>query len=116
MLARRLGCVGSLLFVLVASGCRQDEANEPETESESSETSLPCTRIRHSLITHGGPGRPSPEEAVAPFADGLTLFSEGTNTSPRIYGVDNDGTVVRDFKVSKTAGGWITDGWDDCGP
>lgn len=109
------GACASLLLLLTC-GCGHRQANDSANESApgSGEMSLPCTQIRQHRISYGGPGQPSPEEAVAPFADGLKLVSDGTTNAPRIHGLDTNGTVVRTFEVAKHDDGWWTDGWADC--
>ena len=63
-----------------------------------------------------GPGRPTPEEAVAPYAEGgdeLTAEPSGDRTAT-VHVLDEDGEVVQVFQVSRHRDGWWPDSITEC--
>lgn len=61
-----------------------------------------------------GPGRPTPEEAVAPYADALTLVVHQGDDGTTVLGLHADKTVARVFDVTKRGDGWWADGYREC--
>lgn len=77
---------------------------------------LPCDEADQTFgaLDIPGPGQPTPEEAVAPFADALTLVSEGGGSHVKVHGIRADGTVERIFEVTKREDGWWPDRYGEC--
>lgn len=61
-----------------------------------------------------GPGRATPEAAVAPYADALTLVAHQGDDGTTVLGLRADQTVVRVFDVTKRNDGWWPDGYREC--
>lgn len=102
----------------VASGCGASapgQGDEP-TPSVVSETVLPCASTEQSRVDLDvpGPGQPSPEEAVAPYAGALELTSRGVDGDTVVLGLRQDGSVFRMYHVRKRADGWWPDGYAEC--
>jgi hypothetical protein len=76
---------------------------------------LPCSKAqRHSTdLDVPGPGRRTPEEAVASYANGPTLREELPN-SVVVHELNANGVVVRTYLISRHNGGWWPDGWLEC--
>jgi hypothetical protein len=118
------------LLLLLATGCGERSApvaaNEPNPASPSEDPTggtfgsiamlLPCDESdqTYGALDIPDPGQPSPAEAVAPFADGLTLVSEGGARHARVHALRLDGTVVRIFDVTKREDGWWPDRYGEC--
>lgn len=115
----RYGQVG--MFVLLAvmwSGCGHrsaGEATEPAQPS-SSTMSLPCAETEQTrvMLDVPGPGQRTPEEAVAPFAGALTLVTQQRDGEDVVLGLRADGTVFREYSVTKHKDGWWPDGYQEC--
>ena len=106
------------MLVLLGSGCGawtgHDEldAARPDTSA----LSLPCDETEQTGVNLDvpGPGRLSPEEAVAPFAGALTLVAQERDGGTRVLGLRADDTVFRVFDVTKRGDGWWPDGYTEC--
>lgn len=60
-----------------------------------------------------GPGRATPEKAVAPYAEGMDLIAEQSGGTAVVFGV-TDGEVVRQFQARERNDGWWPDGYTEC--
>ncbi len=60
-----------------------------------------------------GPGQPTPEKAVGPYADGRQLVLDPSNPNV-VYAVNADGSAYRTFRVSRQTDGWWPDGYTQC--
>lgn len=104
--------------VMLGSGC--GEGTVPDeldaARSDTSATSLPCDETEQTAVALDvpGPGRPSPEEAVAPFAGALTLVAQERGGGTTVLGLRADGTVFRVFEVTEREDGWWPDGYREC--
>ena len=118
----RLAQVGmSVVLMLLAVGCGDDAepdatAAHPSASASVSVISLPCAE---SVQTGGtwdgpGPGRPTPEEAVAPYAGALTLVAHTGDEGTTVLGLRGDGSVFRVFDVTERDDGWWPDGYREC--
>lgn len=111
-------------LLLAATACGQQSA--PDSGSRSVEAngaeftpvalSLACDESEqtYSALTYLGPGQPTPQDAVAPFAAALDLATEGEGENTRVHGLREDGTVARTFDVTRHEDGWWPDGWREC--
>jgi hypothetical protein len=61
-----------------------------------------------------GPGQPTPEKAVAPYAGALQLVVENVDGSTVVIGLARDATVFRVYQVTKRLDGWWPDGYAEC--
>lgn len=111
----------SVVLMLVAVGC--GEASEPVTKAARASapsgvaaTALPCDESEQTYVAWDvpGPGRPTPEEAVAPYAGALTLMAQRGPKATTVLGLRADGSLVRVFDVSKGDDGWWPDGYREC--
>lgn len=94
--------------------CEEDgDAVEPTRPSVSA-TSLPCTKQAAVALDVPGPGQPTAEEAVAPYAGALTLVVQQSGGESTVLGLLSDNTVVRVFQVTKRVDGWWPDGYREC--
>lgn len=106
------------MLVMLGSGCG-DRAAPDELDAARTDTSarsLPCDETEQTGVRLDvpGPGRPSPEEAVAPFAGALTLAAHERDGGTTVLGLRADETVFRVFKVTKRDDGWWPDGYREC--
>ena len=108
----------AVLMVLV-TGCGDrtapHAADSPTSPSDSA-TALPCDETEQGGVALDvpGPGRPTPEEAVAPYAGALTLVAQQGDDGTTVLGLRADGTVLRVFGVTKREDGWWPDGYREC--
>lgn len=115
----RIGHVAMMAVVAtVASGCGASpsgQSGEP-TPAAASETALPCVATEQSRVALDvpGPGQPSPEEAVAPYAGALQLASGEVDGDTVVFGLRQDGSIFRMFQVSERADSWWADGYSEC--
>lgn len=102
----------------VASGCGGSTSAQQEdpTPSAVPETALTCADTEQSRVDLDvpGPGQPSPEEAVAPYAGALELASREVDGDTVVVGLRQDGSVFRMYHVSMHADGWWPDGYAEC--
>lgn len=115
----RYGQAGTLaLLAVMGSACVPGsavDATEP-AEPSSSTMSLPCAETEQTrvMLDIPGPGQPSPEEAVAPFAGALTLVAQPGDGQSVVFGLRADGTVFRVYQVTKHNDGWWPDSYREC--
>src|SRR5688572_8766476 len=106
------------VLVLLASACGDRPAPDATDASapSSSAMSLPCDGTEQTgvVLDVPGPGRASPEEAVAPFAGALTLVAQERDGRTKVLGLRADKTVFRVFEVTKREDGWWPDGYQEC--
>ena len=106
------------VLVLLVSGC--GEGTPPvavlAAAPSPSTMSLPCDEGRQTQVALdiAGPGRPSPEEAVAPFAATLTLVTQKHDGRTTVAALGPNETVLRMFEVSQHQDGWWPDGYREC--
>jgi hypothetical protein len=111
----------SVVLMMLASGCKDDtdtaavEAN-PSALASASTSTLPCSESEQRYVAWDvpGPGRPTPEEAVAPHAGALTLVAHQGGDGMTVLGLRTDGTVFRVFDVTQSDDGWWPDGYREC--
>lgn len=106
-----------LALPLVTLGCGTDTvSNAKPTAQPTASAILDCAAPTGVSLDIPGPGQPSPEEAVAPFADGLVpvLISQGARAA-RVATFSAAGDAVRVFTVTRREDGWWPDGWSQCG-
>lgn len=90
----------------------------PITRSSGATEQIPALQCSDSLrstvvLNFGGPGRPTPEEAVVPFSDGRRIVQDPSR-SEVVYAVNPDGSAYRVFEVVKRADGWWPNSYDQC--
>lgn len=111
-----LGLFATCLLLGSACGDRAAADAGDATSPAPSAPSLPCDEIEQGYVGWDvpGPGRPSPEEAVAPFAGALTLVAQEGGGGTAVLGLRADGTVFRVFEVTARDDGWWPDGYREC--
>jgi hypothetical protein len=106
------------LLVAIGSACGQGGAGDATelAEPSSSTMSLPCAEIEQTrvMLDIPGPGQPTPEEAVAPFAGALTLVAQPRDGQAVVLGLRANGTVFRVYRVAKHKDGWWPDSYREC--
>ena len=123
---------GAALTVLLAGcGGQADGDDAADTRAQEAETattattgvpaedlSLPCPPSEQggTALDIPGPGRPTPEQAVAPYAGGgeVTTVADEERGSAVVHVLGPDGKVFRTFQVSKRVDGWWPDGYLEC--
>ena len=111
----RTGILVAVVTLSSACGARSSgdtQASEPPTRA----SALPCAESDQSGVALDvpGPGQPSPEEAVAPYAGALELVAEQVDGSTIVVGLRRDDTVFRVYQVTKRSDGWWPDGYAEC--
>ncbi|MEP7738889.1 hypothetical protein ABKW28_14640 [Nocardioides sp. 31GB23] len=108
-------------LMLFAVGCGEDaepavKATDASTPASITATSLPCEESEQTYAAWDvpGPGRPTPEAAVAPCAGSLTLVAHQTAKGTTVLGLRADGSLFRVFDVTKSNDGWWPDGYREC--
>lgn len=108
---------GALLLLLIA-GCGTDSTNDSATAGERSEgqTRLGCPASEQTVVDLDvpGPGKSTPEEAVAAFADGSTTVVSETEGTATVNVLGADGTVARVFQATQRKDGWWPDSYTEC--
>ena len=109
------------VLMLLATGCGDRTAPDataadPSTPPAGVATSLPCDESDQTAVFLDvpGPGRPTPEGAVAPYAGALTLVAHKGDGGTTVLGLRADKTVFRVFDVTKRKDGWWPDGYREC--
>ncbi|WP_248580568.1 hypothetical protein [Nocardioides sp. InS609-2] len=102
---------GSVVMIVLA-GCSGQAT--PEVAAEALALPCPVAQQRRVALDVPGPGRPTPEEAVAPFAEASELVVEVVHGETVVFALAPDGQVVRVFSVSKHRDGWWPDGYAEC--
>jgi hypothetical protein len=102
--------------VLALSSCGEDNAAS-DAEAPTPKLVLDCGALQPlgTDLDVPGPGRATPEKAVAPYADGLDLVAEQSGGTAVVYSV-REGEVVRQFGTSRHDDGWWPDGYMECTP
>ncbi len=103
--------------VTLSSACATDSSVEIRaSERPARASTLPCAEVDQSSVALDvpGPGQPSPEEAVAPYAGALELVAERVGGSTIVAGLRRDGSVFRVFRVTGRSDGWWPDGYAEC--
>lgn len=108
---------GWLAFQLLMVGCAADTARNHEgVPPPAASTTLDCAAPAGVALDIPGPGQPTPEEAVAPFADGLVpVLMHQTATAATVTTFSAAGDAIRVFTVTRREDGWWPDGWSQCG-
>jgi hypothetical protein len=119
-----------LALTALLAGCGgqavgDDPAATRAQEAETATTTVPAENL--SLLCPAseqgrtdldipGPGRATPEQAVAPFAGGggVTTVAEEQRDRAVVHVLGTDGNVVRTFQVSEHDDGWWPDGYFEC--
>ena len=101
--------------ILALSSCSEDNTASDSAASTTPKLVLNCgaSQPLGTALDIPGPGRATPEEAVAPYAEGMDLVAEQSGKTAVVYGV-TDGEVVRQFQASKRMDGWWPDGYTEC--
>ena len=102
----------------VASGCGASATGQSEvlTATPALGSGLPCADTEQSRVALDvpGPGQPSPEEAVAPYAGALEVASREVDGDTVVVGLRQDGSIFRVYQVTRRAAGWWPDGYSEC--
>jgi hypothetical protein len=116
--------LGGVLLTVLLTGCagplngpsNTEMASEPTGGAEAVGRGLQCQDSEQRAVDLDieGPGRSSPERAVAPFADGSTVVANENKRVATVHVLGADGNPVRVFKVSKHRDGWWPDGFTQC--
>jgi heat shock protein HslJ len=88
------------------------------TQAET-EAGLPCATSRQTAVDLdvSGPGRSTPEQAVTPFAGGLSVVvARQRADTATVHAMNADGGVARVFTVTRHPDGWWPDGYTECSP
>ena len=116
----KIGLVVGVLVaaVTVGSGCSEPTSGQGKASPDSvaPATALPCAdsgQLRVDLDVPG-PGQPSPEEAVAPYAGALKLAASEVDGGTVVVGLRRDDSVLRVYHVTKRVDGWWPDGYSEC--
>lgn len=110
----------SVTVAALAGGCGDQAASGTQTSAEQAPTSvpdgLPCPTAeqRVTALDIPGPGQPTPEESVAPYAGATTLVAQQDDDKTTVVVLRADGTVFRVFDVSLHDDGWWPDGFREC--
>ncbi len=109
---------GAVLMFALAGCSRQETAERPFGDSElaTEDLALPCPVAEQRGVDFDvpGPGRPTPEEAVAPYSEGRKLVVGEQDDETVVFALAPDGEVVRVFSVSKHRDGWWPEGYAEC--
>ena len=116
---RQAGTLAALaMLALVGGACGLQGGADVAASAEPSfaTSSLPCRTTEQTGVIwdYPGPGQPTPEEAVVPFAGALTLVVLERDGKTEVLGLKPDGTVFRVFQVTKQKDGWWADGYREC--
>lgn len=100
--------------VLVLSSCSENHtALDSETSTPKLVLDCGASQPLGTDLDIPGPGRATPEKAVAPYAEGLDLVAEQSGRAAVVFGL-TDGEVVRQFQARKHDDGWWPDGYTEC--
>lgn len=78
---------------------------------------LPCPPGERTGVDYDipGPGRPTPEKAVTPYLDGLSIgLIEGDGRRATVTAVDHEGGITRVYSLTRHGDGWWPDGYISC--
>jgi len=77
---------------------------------------LPCADggQSHVALDVPGPGRPTPQQAVAPYAGALELVTADVDEGTVVLGLRHDDSVFRVYRVTERSDGWWPDGYAEC--
>lgn len=108
---------GALL--LLTAGCATespDDAAAASGRGGEERASLDCPAKGQTPVDLDvpGPGTSTPEQAVAPFADGPTTLVTEAKGSATVHALGPDGTVTRVFQVKQREDGWWPDSYTEC--
>lgn len=115
----RAGLSTGMLVAVVAlsSACGTQPRDDTSASGPASRAhALPCAESDQSgvVLDVPGPGRPTPEKAVAPYAGALQLVAEDVDGSTVVVGLTRDATVFRVYQVTKRFDGWWPEGYAEC--
>lgn len=108
---------GMVVAVLVAGCAGQAVVEDPVADPTTGDPStLPCSHSEQRMVALdiAGPGRPTPEEAVAPYAVGTPVVVQQERGKAVVHVLGPDGDVVRIFEVTRHDDGWWPDGYTEC--
>lgn len=101
------------------SGARPSGASDSATAAEHGPAPVvasDCPGTHIVALDIPGPGRPTPEEAVAPYAKGAPETVKKTSRNAVVHDLGPEGELLRIFQVSKHKDGWWPDGYTECAP
>jgi hypothetical protein len=103
------------LVALTGSACGNGGASDPAEASEppASTLALPCGESEQTAVALDvpGPGQPTPEAAVTPYAGALTLVVQERGGETTVFGLRDDNSVLRAFQVTRRDDGWWPEGY-----
>ncbi len=118
-----------VLAVLLLGGCSAAEVRDggapreaatpthPHVAVGETASTLPCPATQQVSVQLdvAGPGQPRPELAVAPYADGRTLFVASERPgAASVHALSPDGHLVSVFELTRHSDGWWPDSYTDC--
>ncbi len=116
----KIGLVAGMLAAVatVGTGCGAPTSDpvEPSSDPAAPATALPCADSEQGRfdLDVPGPGQPTPEEAVAPYAGALRLAATEVDGGMVVVGLRRDDSVFRVFGVTERSDGWWPDGYSEC--
>lgn len=112
------GCAGQATSneVALAKSANAETTTASPGDTAAMPRTLPCRTSDQRAVDLDvrGPGRSSPEQAVAPFADGSIVVVNANRRVATVGVLGDDGHLARVFEVSKHADGWWPDGFAEC--
>jgi hypothetical protein len=110
------GCGGQAFGDDPAATRQKAETATTTAPGEDLSLLCPASEQRRTDLDIPGPGRATPEQAVAPFAGGggVTTVADEGRGSAVVQVLGTDGDVVRTFQVSEHGDGWWPDGYFEC--
>lgn len=116
MQVRHLVAGASLLLLLTGCGTEATDDSAASGKENERQARLVCPASDQTAVDLDvpGPGKSTPEAAVAPFADGSTTLVNETEGSATVNALGADGTVTRVFKVTQRKDGWWPDSYTEC--
>ena len=106
------------LLAVMGSACGDRSAGDAAEPSEPSTPArvLSCTESKQKVVALDvpGPGQPTPQKAVVPYAGALTLVVQQSGGETTVFGLRADNTVFREFQVTKRNDGWWPEGYREC--
>jgi hypothetical protein len=116
---RTIGVLLAVVTLSSACGVQGSDGATQASEPTARARALPCIAgdQSHVALDVPGPGRTTPEQAVAPYAGALEvieLVTDEVDETMVVVGLGPDDIAFRVYRVTKRSDGWWPDSYAEC--
>ena len=113
---RTTGVLLAVVTLSSAGGVQGSDGATRASRPAARAGALPCIASdqSHVALDVRGPGRTTPDQAVAPYAGALKLITVEVDEGTVVVGLRPDDTAFRVYRVTRRSDGWWPDSYAEC--